>query len=203
VENSYLKTGVAWQDFDGNGHVVVDYPHYPAQEIRKMFNKALEAFDRGKSDANASKFLTAAKTSSKMIPDRSHILILRSVRPWMIHLILQSLDPLKNCTVDLLGQDVVMDDLEGNPRINHLYTYGQGFFSADTFPSQLADQLRANDYDFILVPVANNHLDGYQNVLEVAELLQPKKLLAVFPEGHFKELTPTSEKSKIVCNTTL
>ena len=196
VENSYLKTGIEWQDFDGNGHVVVDYPHCPAEEIQKMFKKALEAFDRGKSDANASQFLTAAKTSSKIIPDHSRVLILRSVRPWMIHLILQSLDPLKNSTVDLLGQDVVMDDLQGNPRVNQLYSYGQGFFSADTFPSTLADQLIANHYDFILVPMANNHLDGYQNVLEVAHLIQPKKLLAVFPEGTFQELNSSSQKEK-------
>jgi|GEM_PF-268678 len=199
VENSFLETGVEWQDFDGNGHVVVNYPHYPAREIQKMFKKALEAFDRGKSDANASKFLTAAKTAATMIPDRSRILILRSVRPWMIQLILQSLDLLKNATVDLLGQDVAMNDLQGNPRVNHLYAYGQGFFSAESFPDRLADQLTANHYDFILIPVANNHLRGYQNVLEVAHLIQPKKLLAVFPEGRFEELEPILRETETVC----
>ncbi|MFQ5444857.1 MAG: B12-binding domain-containing radical SAM protein, partial [Nitrospinales bacterium] len=201
MEESFLKKDHKWQDFDGNGHVVVDYPNYAAQEIQKMFNSTLEAFDRGKNAANASSFLAAAKKSPAMIPDHSRILILRSVRPWMVQLILQFLDPLKNSTIDLLGQDAVMDDFHETPRINNFYTYGQGFFATDTFPPQLADQLRANDYDFILVPVANNHLDGYQNVLEVAHMIQPKKLLAVFPEGHFKELPLSSRKNKIVCNT--
>jgi radical SAM superfamily enzyme YgiQ (UPF0313 family) len=199
VENSFLKTDIDWQDFDGNGHVVVDYPHYPTEAIQKMFKKSLEAFDRGKSDANASKFLTTAKTSLKIIPDPSRVLILRSVRPWMIQLILQSLDSLKHSTVDLLGQDVVMDDLKDNPRVNHLYSYGQGFFAANSFPTSLADRLIANHYDFILVPVANNHLDGYQNVLEVAELFQSRQLISVTPEGHFKTLHPSPPKKKIVC----
>jgi hypothetical protein len=188
VENSYLKTGTQWQDFDGNGHVVVDYPNYPAENIQKMFNKALDAFDRGKSVANGSHFLVTARESSAIIPEHSRVLLLRSARQWMIHLILQSLDTLPHAVIDLLGQDSVMDDFHGNPHVNNLYTYGQGFFSADTFPPQLADQLKAKDYDVVIVPLANNHLDGYQNVLEVAELFQPKQLLGIYPEGHFKEL---------------
>ena len=171
--------------------MVVDYPHYPAVEIQEMFKKALEAFDRGKSAANATHFLTTAKTSSSIIPDRSRILILRCARQWMIDLILQSLGSLKNCTVDLLGQYDVIEDFQGNPRVNQLYSYGQGFFSANTFPSRLADQLTSNHYDFILVPMANNHLDGYQNVLEVAELFHPKQLIGVYPEGHFAALNPS------------
>jgi len=203
MENSYLKSNVEWQDFDGNGHVVVDYPNYPAQDIQKMFDKALDAFDRGKSIANGSRFLATARESSAIIAERSRVLILRSARQWMIHLILQSLDHLPHATIDLLGQDAVMDDFQGIPHVNNLYTYGQGFFSADTFPPQLTDQLRANDYDVILVPLANNHLDGYQNVLQVAELFHPKQLLGVYPEGHFKELNLSSLKNKIACNTTL
>lgn len=201
VENSYLKTGTQWQDFDGNGHVVVDYPNYPAKDIQKMFNKALDAFDRGKSKASGSRFLTTAKASSAIIPENSRVLILRSARLWMLRLILQTFNHRPHATVDLLGQDAVMDDFHGNPRINNLYTYGQGFFSADTFPSQLADQLRANDYDIVLVPLANNHLDGYQNVLDVAELFHPKQILGVYPEGDFKELHSPFRKNRIVCNT--
>jgi anaerobic magnesium-protoporphyrin IX monomethyl ester cyclase len=203
VENSYLKTGIEWQDFDGNGHVVVDYPNYPAKDIQKMFNKALEAFDRGKAVANSSRFLVTAKASSSIIPDNSRVLVLRSARQWMIHLILKTLGPLPHATLDLLGQDAVMDDFHGTQYVNNLYTYGQGFFSADTFPPKLADQLRANDYDIVLVPLANNHLQGYENVLEVAELFHPKQLLGVYPEGDFKELTLSPEKNEIVCNTTL
>ena len=203
VENLYLKTGAEWQDFDGNGHVVVDYPNYPAEDIQKMFNKALSAFDRGKSIANGSQFLAAARDSSTIISEHSRVLILRSARQWMIHLILQSLGHLSNVTLDLLGQDAVMDDFQGTPRVNNLYTYGQGFFSAESFPPQLANQLRANDYDVILIPLANNHLDGYQNVLQVAELFQPKKLLGVYPEGQFKKIITLSPKNKIVCNSTL
>jgi anaerobic magnesium-protoporphyrin IX monomethyl ester cyclase len=190
VENSYLKSNVTWQDFDGNGHVVVDYPNYPAEDIQKMFNKALDAFDRGKSRANASRFLVTAKASAAILPDNSRVLLLRSARQWMIHLILKTLNHLPLATIDLLGQDAVMDDFHGNPLVNHLFTYGQGFFSADTFPPQLAHQLRTNDYDVILIPLANNHLDGYQNVLEVAELFHPKQILGIYPEGDFKELTP-------------
>lgn len=188
VENSYLKSNLEWQNFDGNGHVVVDYPNYPAEDIQKMFNKALDAFDRGKSMANGSRFLVTAKASSAIIPDNSRVLLLRSARQWMIRLILKTLDHLPLATIDLLGQDAVMDDFHGNPHVNNLFTYGQGFFSANTFPPQLADQLRTNEYDIVLVPLANNHLDGYQNVLEVAELFHPKQILGIYPEGDFKEL---------------
>ncbi|VAX30305.1 hypothetical protein MNBD_NITROSPINAE05-96, partial [hydrothermal vent metagenome] len=100
VEKSYLKTGIEWQDFDGNGHVVVDYPNYPAKDILKMFNKALKAFDRGKSRANGARFLTTAKASSAIIPAHSRVLLLRSARQWMIHLILQTLGHLPHATID-------------------------------------------------------------------------------------------------------
>lgn len=191
VEKSLLKTDGKWRDFDGNGHVVVDYPHYPEEAIQKTFKMALEAFDRGKGAAGASKFLTAANRTSAMIPDRSRVLILRCARPWMVQLILKSLDHLKNSTVDLLGQSDAVKDFQGNPRVDNLYSYGEGFFHADSFPARLAGRLVANKYDFILVPMANNHLDGYRNVLDVAEILQPGQLMGVYPEGHFKALNPS------------
>jgi len=187
-EMSYIKPGLGWDDYDGNGHVVVDYPHYRAEEIQEMFQNALKAFDRGKTAANSSQFIAAAKKSLAAIPPDSRVLILRSARQWMIHLILESLNGRENSKIDLLGQDVAVKDLRGFPGVGEMYSYGSGFFSADSFPTHLAEKLKDNSYDFVLLPMANNHLDGYQNVLEVAKLIQPKRLFGVYPEGRLQEL---------------
>jgi hypothetical protein len=32
--------------------------------------------------------------------------------------------------------------------------------------------------------MANNHLDGYRNVTEIARLIEPKFILGVYPEGN-------------------
>ena len=47
-------------------------------------------------------------------------------------------------------------------------------------------KLKEKQYDLVLVPVANNHLDGFQNVLEVAQLIEPKNISLVYPEGQIE-----------------
>jgi hypothetical protein len=32
--------------------------------------------------------------------------------------------------------------------------------------------------------MANNHLEGYRNVLDVARIIEPKVILGVYPEGN-------------------
>ena len=44
--------------------------------------------------------------------------------------------------------------------------------------------------DFILIPMANNHVQGYQNVIEVAHKIHPKSLLGVYPDGTIQSLEP-------------
>jgi hypothetical protein len=36
--------------------------------------------------------------------------------------------------------------------------------------------------------MANNHVEGYQNVLDVARHIHPGKLVGVFPEDHLAPL---------------
>ena len=45
AEESLIPLLNDWDGFDGNGHVVVNYPHYPAEEIQASFKNALKAFD--------------------------------------------------------------------------------------------------------------------------------------------------------------
>lgn len=184
VEKSILRGDTGWRDFDGNGHVVVDYPHYPAEEIRSLFDQALEAFDRGKTAAQSRRFLDTARETFAPIPADSRVLVLRSVRWWMIRLILQALPPRGNTRVDLLAQDLAEQELASEAHVGEIYTYGTGFFRADALAGGLVNRLRARNYDYVILPMANNHLPGYQNVLEVARLIQPKHLLGVFPEGN-------------------
>jgi hypothetical protein len=65
-----------------------------------------------------------------------------------------------------------------------MYTYGDGFFSTESVSSHLLQSLKSNTYDYVMLPMANNHLEGYQNVLDVARLIRPKKLVGIFPEGN-------------------
>jgi hypothetical protein len=44
--------------------------------------------------------------------------------------------------------------------------------------------------------MANNNLQGYQNVLEVAELIHPESILGVYPDGAVKILSQSAPASK-------
>ena len=106
----------------------------------------------------------------------------------MIRLILENLNT--KAQVDLLGQDVSVKDMEDMDGLNKVYSYGTGFFSAKSVSTDLIEKLESENYDFVLVPVANNHLQGYQNVLEVAQMIQPEEILYVLPEGHLQPVSP-------------
>jgi len=184
IEKGLLKTETDNEGFDGNGHVVVEYPNYRAEQIQEKQREALTAFDFGKAKANASSFMDTAKRSLQSIPENSNVLILRSARPWMIQNIIEAMNHYRKIRVDLLGQDAVIEELKCNPGVEHAYSYGDGFFSPDTIDSYLIEQLNNKAYDFVLLPMANNHLDGYRNVTEVARLIEPKFILGVYPEGN-------------------
>ncbi len=108
----------------------------------------------------------------------------------MIRLILENLNG--RAQVDLLGQDVSAKDMEDMDRLNQVYSYGTGFFSAESISADLIEKLRGEHYNFILVPVANNHLQGYQNVLEVAQMILPEEILYIYPEGHLQPVSPVA-----------
>ena len=180
-QESLIPPSNDWQGFDGNGHVVVNYPHYPKEEIQASFRKALNAFDLGKGKAQEKIF--AENTNAHKIPE-SKILILRCVRIWMIRLILENLYP-KN-KADVLGQDFSLNDLKKISGLKDCYSYGSGFFSTESISTELMQKLKEKQYDLVLVPVANNHLEGFQNVLEVAQLIEPKNISLVYPEGRIE-----------------
>ena len=171
IEKGLLKTETDNEGFDGNGHVVVEYPNYRAEQIQEKQREALTAFDFGKAKANASSFMDTAKRSLQSIPENSNVLILRSARPWMIQNIIEAMNQYRKIRVDLLGQDAITEELKCNPGVKHAYSYGDGFFSPDTIDSYLIEQLNNKAYDFVLLPMANNHLDGYRNVTEIARLI--------------------------------
>ena len=184
AEESLIPLSNDWDGFDGNGHVVVNYPHYPAEEIQTSFKNALKAFDLGKGKAQAKTF--SENTNAYSIPPGSRILILRCVRSWMVRLLINNLFP--NNKADVLGQDASLNDLNDLSGLDKFYSYGNGFFTIESIPSKLIKELKDKQYDIVLVPLANNHLDGYQNVLEVAHLIQPKKISYVYPEGLIKPI---------------
>ena len=184
VEKNLIKTQVTNDKFDGNGHVVVEYPNYCAEEIQKKQHEALDAFDRGKAKIGAKTFMDIAKESFKSIPQNSTVLVLRSARLWMIQIIITAMNQYRKSNVDLLGQNTIVEELESNPGIDRIYNYGDGFFSLETIEPHLIEQLRNKAYEYVLLPMANNHLEGYRNVLDVARSIEPKVILGVYPEGN-------------------
>ena len=184
IEKGLLKTETVNEGFDGNGHVVVEYPNYRAEQIQEKQREALAAFDFGKAKANASSFMDTAKRSLQSIAKNSNVLLLRSARPWMIENIIEAMNQYRKTRVDLLGQDTFIEELKCNPGVEHAYSYGDGFFSPDTIDPYLIEQLNNKAYDFVLLPMANNHLVGYRNVIEIARLIEPKFILGVYPEGN-------------------
>ena len=78
-------------------------------------------------------FQITAKSSFNLIPDGARVLVLRSVRNWMIRLILENLN--KKTRVDLLGQNVSAKDLEDLQGLNQIYSYGSlDSFQPNQFP---------------------------------------------------------------------
>jgi len=184
IEKNLIKTQVTNDNFDGNGHVVVEYPNYRAEEIQKKQHEALDAFDRGKAKTDAKTFMEIAKDSFKSIPQNSTVLVLRSARLWMVQIIITAMNQYRKSNVDLLGQNSIVKELESNSGIDRIYNYGDGFFSLETIESHLMEQLRSKAYEYVLLPMANNHLEGYRNVLDVALSIEPKVILGVYPEGN-------------------
>ena len=184
IEQGLLRAQTTNEGFDGNGHVVVEYPNYRADQIQEKQQDVLAAFDLGKAKANASTFIDTAKESFNVISENSNILILRSARSWMIQSMIDVMKKYKNISIDLLGQDAVNEEIKSNRAINNNYSYGDGFFSPNTIDLHLIEKLNNNAYDFILLPMANNHLNGYRNVIDVAQLIEPKFILGVYPEGN-------------------
>ena len=183
IEKNLIKTQVTNDNFDGNGHVVVEYPNYRAEEIQNKQHEALDAFDRGKAKIGAKTFMDIAKDSFKSIPQNSTVLVLRSARLWMIQIIITAMNQYRKSNVDLLGQNAIVEELESNSGIDRIYNYGDGFFSLETIEPHLMEQLRSKAYEYVLLPMANNHLEGYRNVLDVARIIEPKVILGVYPEG--------------------
>ena len=188
TEKGLLKNDVANEAFDGNGSVVVEYPNYTAKQIQKKQLEVLAAFDRGKVDSDTSFFMKNAKGSFEDIPKNSDILVLRSARQWMIQSIIKAMSQYRKTHVDLIGQDTVSEELKSISGVERVYSYGNGFFSPDTIKSELIQQLRANTYDFVLIPMTNNHIEGYRNVLDVAHLIGSKQILGVYPEGKIQAI---------------
>ncbi len=185
VKNGWIVENAPWEEYDGNGKVVVNYPHYPRESIQAMFQEALSAFDRGKEAACKN---SENAFSMDSIPTGARVLLLRSVRPWMIHLILESLSESRSIRADLLGQDSMIGEFKSSPFAGRFHSYGEGFFSVDTLVPDLVEELRSCTYDYILVPLANNHIDGFQNVIEVAQELGGRNVLGVLWDGNILPL---------------
>jgi anaerobic magnesium-protoporphyrin IX monomethyl ester cyclase len=184
IEKGLLKNQLTNEGFDGNGHVVVEYPNYRSEQIQEKQREALAAFDLGKAKANASSFMKTANKSLKSIPKNSNILILRCARLWLIQNIIEAMNQFRKTRVDLLGQNTIAEELKSNSGIKNIYNYGDGFFSLETIEAHLIKQLKNKEYDYVFIPVANNHLEGYRNVLDVARLIEAKVILGVYPEGN-------------------
>jgi len=188
VEKGLLKTQVTNEGFDGNGHVVVAYPNYPSEQIKEKQREVLAAFDRGKAETEATLFMETAKKSFTAIPKNSDVLILRSARKWMIQSIIEAMNQYRKTRVDLIGQDTMPEELKCISGVERVYSYGNGFFSPDTIEPGLIKQLRTNTYDYILLPMANNHIEGYRNVLNVAQSIRSKHILGIYPEGNIRTI---------------
>ncbi len=187
-EKGWLKNIESYDDFDGNGQVCVNYPHYPAEKIQASFKAALAAFDTGKEKARSASLKSELEKSLESILPGSRVLTLRSVRTWMISILLDTLKNKAGQPTDLLGQNVILDQFSEHPAVEKTYSYGEGFFSPEQFPADLEKNIQQAAYDWVIVPMANRHLEGYENALEVARRLGAANLLGVFADGSACEL---------------
>lgn len=188
VSAGQLPTDMEWEAFDGGGSVVVSYPNYSAEQILENRVLALDAFDRGKAEFNSLAFADSAKTSFEVLSPTAKVLTLRCARPWFVELVLASLKERTGTSSDLLGQDAMQTHFQATDFVGNYYSYGSGFFAENALSQELQSRLKEAHYDAILIPSANNHMAGYQNVLAVAKNLGADQVFAVFPEGNLKAI---------------
>ena len=132
----------------------------------------------GESTRPGSKEISSEKELKRVIP------IIKEIKS-LIPNVLISIDTKKpDVAKEAINAGALMiNDVSG---LRNFYSYGSGFFSTEAITLELAKELKENKYDLVLVPVSNNHLEGFQNVLEVAQLIEPKNISLVYPEGQIE-----------------
>lgn len=184
-EKGYLITE-ALRKFDGAQSSVVDYPDYSSNEIYHTFRYAFQCYDEGLQQRNEAKFLPKVMNGIKknVLNSPKKILLLRSTRMWQVSLGIKALkNILPESKVEILGQSNIKDVLEDNPRVDKVYTYGDGFINLDTFDNLLFQRLREEEYDLVVVLHSNQTGRGFKEVDRFAQALLPKKVIAIKPEG--------------------
>lgn len=184
-ERDYLITQEL-KKFDGALSSVVSYPNYSCDEIYKIYRYAFKCYDEGLQKRNEKKFLPKVTSSIRkgIANDTKKILLLRSTRMWQVNLTVEAIrNILPKSKIEILCQPNIKDVLKDNPRVDKVYTYGEGFINLDTFDRLLFQKLREEEYDLVVVLHSNLSGRGFKEVDKFAKALQPKKILAVKPEG--------------------
>lgn len=184
-EKGYLTTE-DWDKFDGGTHSVVSYPGYSSKEIKNNFKDALSAFDYGILNYRRKPFVETARKQLDKMEEPKKILMLRTARMWHTNLVLESLFERFKQKVDVLAQDSVASLLSEDRRIDHVYSYGDGFFHPDMISSDLYKKINKNNYDMIVLAYNSRDRNSYQNIFDTIKNLNSKNVYGFFMDGQIR-----------------
>lgn len=181
-KKSYLLTKEWWK-YDGANSPVIEYPDYSAGQIKNNYNEALSAYDRAREKFKKDLFQETFCKTSKGMDRFEKILIIRSARMWQVNLLVEALTDFHDVKIDVLSQDNMIQKLKANKGVATVFNYGEGFLSKDMLNNGLLGKLKRKKYGLIVLPMNNRNKKSYQNVIEAAEMMEPRKIIGMSGDG--------------------
>lgn len=181
-KKSYLLTKDWWK-YDGANYPVVEYPGYPATQIKNNYNEALSVYDNAREKFKKRSFKEKIFRELKSIDKFETILLLRSARMWLTNLATNALGDFFDKKIDILTQNNTIQELRNKKEVGLIYNYGDGFLNKDIFDRNMYEKLKRKKYDLIAVLMNNRNIKSYQNVLEVVEWIGGQKNIGILGDG--------------------
>ncbi|MBU1152687.1 radical SAM protein [bacterium] len=177
--------------FDGAQSAVISYPAYSSNDIYQTFRYAFQCYDQGLEERKRIKFLPKLINNLQihLLDNIKKVLLLRCGRMWQVNLGMEALKKIfPDSKIDILCQANIKNVIEDNLNVNKIYVYGDGFINLDTFDKLLLPQLTNEDFDLVVVLYNNSTGRGFQEVNRLAMSLNPKKIIAINPDGEIEQV---------------
>ena len=194
-ENGYLLAQ-QHREFDGGNFVVVEYPDYPRDEILSLYTKSQSFFDIALRNRFRHKIYESIKElESVLCGEKKKVLLFRTSRVPQVKEACEALRSVNDTLlIDILLQDEVRHDFEGDGRIHRVFSYGTGPLCEEKCPPSLMRFLNDAAYDMVIVVYGNSQGQGYEQVHQVAHAIPAGLHRAFTAEGYVRELPEMSRE---------
>ncbi|MBI5178717.1 MAG: radical SAM protein [Nitrospinae bacterium] len=162
----YITT-TDWSRYDGGRNVIQSYPHYPAEEIRRVVAEArrtASAFGGGARfrDCDFSRVESIAKGGGKL-------LLICSGPQWQTKRILEELARAGRTDIHLVMRPDPLSAIDGYKA----FPFGEGSLSPESLEATVLASLKEQQYETAIVQVNHNGADrsDYADVFRLADIV--------------------------------